>query len=64
MRRGGSYEFFHIAFRDYMADTYGLDSPKPYLDLNRVTSNPTSRALKTNAQDQSVNRIPANAVLL
>ncbi len=23
IRRGGSYEFFHLTFRDYMADAYG-----------------------------------------
>jgi hypothetical protein len=28
-RRGGSYEFFHLTFRDYMADTYGAVKPKP-----------------------------------
>jgi hypothetical protein len=27
IRRGGSYEFLHITFRDYMARTHGPDSP-------------------------------------
>jgi hypothetical protein len=27
-RRGGSYEFFHLTFRDYMADTYGPGKAK------------------------------------
>jgi hypothetical protein len=27
-RRGGSYEFFHITFRDYMADRYGSKDSK------------------------------------
>ena len=27
IRRGGSYEFFHLTFRDYMADAYGPKAP-------------------------------------
>jgi hypothetical protein len=27
-RRGGSYEFFHVTFRDYMADAYGTKKSK------------------------------------
>ncbi len=29
-RRGGTYEFFHLTFRDYMADTYGSKKLKPW----------------------------------
>jgi hypothetical protein len=48
MRRGGSYEFFHATFRDYMADTYGSESPSFSLDRHR--SHRTPCAMKPNAQ--------------
>lgn len=52
-RRGGSYEFFHLTFRDYMADTYGSIRPKRRLtESQHSTSDHALSSIAREANDE------------